>query len=69
MRIHLCDVCGDNLIGERMYILDCHFYNDYSEKMPAIPLMELCPPCKEWLRECITMKKYKEEERTQQEEL
>ena len=58
---HICDVCKIDLTRERMYILDCYFYNDYAEKMPAIPLMELCPPCKEWLRECINIKKEKEE--------
>ena len=67
MKIHLCDICKISLAGETMYILDLHFYNQYAEKKPAIPVMELCPSCKEWLKECINMKRYKEEVRVQTE--
>ena len=60
MKCHFCDVCGDDLTGERMHLLDMHYYSDEAQKVPSIPIMELCPMCKEWLRECITMKRDKE---------
>lgn len=61
MKVTLCDICGRNLTGERIHLLDIHHYNDEDKYMPSMPMMELCPPCKEWLKECITMKKEKEE--------
>ena len=56
MKKHFCDLCGVDITGERIHILDVHYYNDEVQRMPSIPTYELCPACKEWLRECISLK-------------
>ena len=66
-KIHFCDICNVDMSGERIHLLDLHHYNDEAKRLPSIPLMELCPTCKEWVKECITMRKEKCDINNQQE--
>ena len=65
--IHFCDICGDDLKGEHIHYLEIKHWAEDLKYLPSIPNMELCPPCKEWLKECINIKRYKEEVRVQTE--
>jgi len=65
MKVLFCDMCSKDMTGDRVYNMHVTYHNDYGDKVNAMPLMEVCPICKEWLRECIEIRSSKEVERRQ----